>query len=331
MKYFLCLSFILLSFFLAGNCYGHFTEQGHVHTHSETKQVFLNPNCESTDTCDLKRFTLTTSVYEVWFSDDPKYPTYGNGVTIEYETDTVDALEKYAIVQFVKGCVFHSSTSGDGKLTRNLSYLVPSFGESIPLCFPDWVIDSQDTDPAYNSDPEHGRFYLLRWNKPGSYDLETQKYYGAEKPKIPVVYMTDHPAGAFVTGTGVKNAALQFKTCIYKASDVPATTGRNNVNFAKPITCFEWQNIYVYDFAKGNFQIGLADAPRSEEPPLGVEVYLLALFITLFIAFALVMFSQLGKLLHQADWQYPKARWRYRRWDASDLVVPNRFLPDHDM
>ena len=149
-----------------------------------------------------------------------------------------------------------------GKINRNLSYTVTSFGESIPFCFPQWVIDSQDTDPAYNSDPEYGRFYLLRWNKPGSYDYPDQKYYGAEKPKIPVVYMADYPAGAFVTGTGVKNAALEFNTCIYKASDVPAETRRDDIDFAKPITCFEWQNVYVYDFDKGTFQANLADVPR---------------------------------------------------------------------
>ena len=108
MNKFIGFSFILLSSVLAGNSYGHFTGKGHVHTLSKTKQVFLNPDCRSTDTCDLKRFTLTTSVYEVWFSDDPNYPTYGNGVIMEYETDSVDALEKYAIVQFIKGCVFDS-------------------------------------------------------------------------------------------------------------------------------------------------------------------------------------------------------------------------------
>src|SRR6266576_4245145 len=97
MKKFVCFSLILLSSFLAATSYGDFTGKGHVHTHSETKQVFLNPDCRSTDTCDLKRFTLTTSVYEVWFSDDPNYPTYGNGAIMEYETDSVEALEKYAL------------------------------------------------------------------------------------------------------------------------------------------------------------------------------------------------------------------------------------------
>ena len=299
MKKSLCFSFILLISLFAGNSFGHFTEKGHVHTLSKTEQLFLNPDCRSTDTCDLKRFTLTTSVYEVWFSDDPKYPTYGNGVIMEYETKSVEALEKYAIVQFVKGCVFDSSKNGEGKINRTVSHIVSSFGENIPFCFPKWVIDSQDTDPAYNSDPEYGRFYLLRWNKPGSYEYPNHKYYGAEKPKIPVVYMADYPTGAFVTATGVKNAALAFKTCIYKASDVPAETRRNDTDFAKPITCFEWQSVYVYDFDRGTFQANWADVPRPEEPYMRVKVYLLVIFIILFIALALVTFSRLGNFLSQ--------------------------------
>jgi hypothetical protein len=299
MKQFSCFSFILLILFLAGRSYAHFTAKGHVHTLSETKQVFLNPDCESTDTCDLKRFTLTTSVYEVWFSDDPNYPTYGNSVIMEYETDSVDALEKYAIVQFKKGCVFYSSKNGHGKIERNVGDIVPSFGEKIPFCFPHWVIDSQDTDPAYNSDPEYGRFYLLRWNRPGSYDNRTQKFFGAEKPKTPIVYMVDHPAGAFVTGTGVKNVALEFNTCIYKARDVPARTRREDIGFAKPITCFEWQNVYVYDFEKGTFQTDLADVPRWEEPAVHVNWHVLVIFVTLFIALALVTFSNLDKFLSE--------------------------------
>jgi hypothetical protein len=218
---------------------------------------------------------------------------------MEYETDSVDALEKYAIVQFTKGCVFDSSKNGDGKINRNVSYTVPSFGETIPYCFPEWVIDSHDTDPAYNSDPEYGRFYLLRWNKPGSYEYPNHKYYGAEKPKIPVVYLADYPIGAFVTGTGVKNAALEFNTCIYKASDVPAETRRDDINFAKPITCFEWQHVYVYDFDKERSD-GLV-CSRWEEPTMRVNVYLLVIFVTLFIALALVTFPRLGKFLSQKD------------------------------
>ena len=301
MKRLFCFSFILPTFFLAAISYGDFTGKGHVHQLSERKQVFLNPDCRSTDTCDLKRFTLTELANEIWFSDDPNYPTYGNGVIMEYETDSVAGLEKYVVVQFKKGCVFDSSKTRRGKIDWNVSDTVASFGEDIPFCFPKWLIDSQDTDPAYNSDPEYGRFYLLRWNKPGSYDNRTEKYYGAERPKKPLVYLADYPAGAFVTGAGVRNVALEFKTCIYKASDVPAQTRRDDLDFAKPITCFEWQNIYVYDFAKARFQTDLADVPWWGKPDRRVNLHILMLFVTLFIALALVAVLRFGKILRQKD------------------------------
>jgi hypothetical protein len=280
---------------LADVSFGDFNGKGHVHVLSETKQVFVNPNCRSTGSCDLKRFTLTKSTYEVWFSDDPHHPTYSSGSITEYETDAVAALEKYAVVQFKKGCVFYSSKNRDGRIRRIVSDTVPSFGSDTRFCFPHWVIDSQDSDPAYNSDPEYGRFYLLRWNRPGSYEQRTQKFYGVEKPKKPVLYMTDYPAGAFVTATGVRNVALEFNTCIFKAREVPTDTRRDDVRFAKPIHCFEWQSIYVYDFANEKFQTQLTGMPWWQAPAMLVDAHLLIIFATLCIAFAVIAISRLRK------------------------------------
>jgi hypothetical protein len=311
MKKICCFSFIWLVAFLLDNSFGHFTGKGHVHTVSETKHDFLNSDCRSTASCDLKRFTLTTSVYEVWFSDDPNYPTYGNSVIMEYQTDSVAALEKYAIVQFKRGCVFYSSKIREGKINGSISDSVPSFGENVPFCFPRWVIDSQDTDPAYNSDPEFGRFHLLRWNKPGSYDERTQKFYGNQKPRIPIVYMADHPSGAFVSGIGVKNVALEFNTCIYKANDVPEETRRDDINFATPLTCFGWQNVYVYDFDREKFLTNIEDIPKwaepsaltekRPEPSAPIDLYLMVIVISLFIALALLIFTPLSNFLRQKD------------------------------
>ena len=315
MRKLFCFSFIWLLAFLSENSFGHFTGKGHVHTVSETKQDFLNSDCRPTASCDLKRFTLTTSVYEVWFSDDPIYPTYGNSVVMEYQTDSVAALERYAIVQFKKGCVFYSSKTNGGKITRKINDTVPSFGENVPFCFPEWVIDSQDTDPAYNSDPKGGRFSLLRWNRPGSYDERTQKFYGIQKPRRPVVYMADHPSGAFVSEIGMKNVALEFNTCIYKASEVPEETRREDINFATPLTCFGWQNVYVYDFDRGKFQTDIANLPRWEEPsarleerqetPARIDLYLMVILVTLFIALALLIVTALSNFLRQKDSRHP--------------------------
>ena len=314
MKKLFCFSLICLFSFLAENSLAHFTGKGHVHTLSETKQDYLNSDCQPTASCDLKRFTLTTSVYEVWFSDDPNYPTFGNSVIMEYQTDSVAALENYAIVQFKKGCVFYSSKARGGRINGSVSDSVPSFGENVPFCFPRWVIDSQDTDPAYNSDPELGRFYLLRWNKPGSYDERTQRFYGTQKPKIPVVYMADHPSGAFVSGIGIKNVALEFNTCIYKASDIPEETRRDDINFATPLTCFGWQNVYVYDFEREKFLTNIADVPKwaepsaliekPQEPSAPMDVYLV-IFVTLIIALAVLVFTALSNLLRQKDRRHP--------------------------
>jgi hypothetical protein len=295
MKQFFYNSFVLSIIILAGTSYADFTGKGHVHTLAETKQAFLNPDCRATDSCDLKRFTLTKTVNEIWFSDDSEHPTYTNGVIMEYETDSVAAIEKYAIVQFKKGCVFDTYQNRDGKIRRNISDTVASFGEEIPFCFERWVIDSQDRDPAYNSDPGFGRFYLLRWNKPGSYDNRTQKYYGAEKPQKPIVYMADYPAGAFITRNGIRNVALEFNTCIYKASEVPTETSRNNLDFAKPIKCFKWQNVYVYDFAKARFQTDLASVPSWEEAPVTVKTYPRVLGVAALIALLLVSLLWLSK------------------------------------
>ena len=291
-----CSSFVPLIFFLAGISYADFTGKGHVHTLAEIKQDFLNPDCHSTDSCDLKRFTLTKVVNEIWFSDNPDHPTYSNGVIMEYETDSVADLEKYAIVQFKKGCVFDAYKNRDGEIRRNITYTVTSFGEQIPFCFRRWVIDSQDRDPAYNSDPDFGRFYLLRWNKPGSYDNRTQKYYGAEKPIKPIVYMVDYPAGAFMTRTGIRNVALEFKSCIYKSSDVPRETSRNNLEFGTPISCFEWQNVYVYDFANARFESDLAALPSWEEPPVAAKTHRGLIGVMVLIAIMLISLLGLWKL-----------------------------------
>ena len=85
---------------------------------------------------------------------------------MEYETDSVAALEKYVIVQFKKGCVFDTAKNREGKIRRIVADTVASFGEQIPFCFRQWVIDSQDTDPAYNSDPDYGRFYFCAGTNP---------------------------------------------------------------------------------------------------------------------------------------------------------------------
>lgn len=296
---FLILLLLGAPLFSPGDAGAHFNGKGHLHKLSEIRQEFLNRDCHLSDSCDLRRFALITTAYEVWFSDDPDHPTYGKGTMIEYETDSVAVLEKYAVVQFKKGCVYYSASNGDRAFRTAVRDRVPSFGADVPFCFRDWVIDSQDSDPVYNSDPEYGRFYLLRWNRPGSYDQRSQKFYGAEKPKRPVVYLADYPAGAFVTGTGVRNVALAFRSCIYRSADVPIETHRTDVHFARPIHCIEWDNVYVYDFTAQAFQGTWPDYSALYQSATSSPVFFLALFTILFIVLVVAIAVLMNMLLRR--------------------------------
>jgi hypothetical protein len=101
--------------------------------------------------------------------------------------------------------------------------------------------------------------------------------------------MADYPSGAFVTEHGVKNVALEFNTCIYKAMEVPVKADRNNVNFAKPLACFKWQNVYVYDFQKAEFKSDWVDVPILDQPPVRVHHYPAVIFITVFLLAVLIL------------------------------------------
>lgn len=241
---------------------------------SKITHSFLNTNCAETNTCDLKEFKLVAKQYRIWV--DGSW-SYGASAVISYETNKVDNLENYSVVQFIRGCVFDTRIRNDGTIERGLGYVLPFFsdfdedGKPIKFatfCFPDWVIDSTDKDPVYNSFPALGRFYARRWNSvPGSFDKKTEIFYGVEKPSRPQLYLSDITSTAFMGETFIKNTSLQFKTCIYKTKDVPLETTEDNINFATPIKCFEWQNIYIYNYDKKDFEMKFEIDPFCLKKP----------------------------------------------------------------
>jgi len=80
------------------------------------------------------------------------------------------------------------------------------------------------------------------------------------------------------------------------ASDVPTQTSRNNLEFGKPISCFDWQNVYVYDFAKARFETDLAALPAWEEPPVAARKHRSWIGVTVLIAIMLLSLLSLWKL-----------------------------------
>lgn len=212
--------------------------------------LFSNDNCKITNTCDLKRVKYVVEDYKVAIEDGHNY---GTRFFAEYETKSVKNLEKYVFVQLIKGCDF-SSRIQTSQVAVELDFSYPrGYGEQFK--FSDWVIDSYGHDPAYSSIPGKSRFFGYRWNTvPGSFSTNTEKFYGEEKPKNPVMYIVDHPGTAFYMNGIAKNISLKFKTCVYKTKDVPSDVNPNETNFAKPFSCFEWNSSFVYNHKVGEFE-----------------------------------------------------------------------------
>ena len=209
-------------------------------TVSRSRQVFDNTNCAATNTCDLIQVRYLAEDYEIFAGGGMHY---GTRLFAHYVTDTVDALENYAFVQFIKGCQYSSHDTKEvlASISRN------HFSKNIIFNHKDWVVDSTDTDPIYFSTPNSRHFNYKRNIKPGSTDKETMRYYGLEKPNYPELYITDRPGTAFYMNNGAKNISLNFKICLYRTSDVPRETVPENIDFSEPITCFYWDSSWVYD------------------------------------------------------------------------------------
>lgn len=180
--------------------------------------------------------------------------SFGMLLKAEYETGSVEALENYGFVMFIRGCKFSSAKDKDGVVCKLVDVYKPHFDSIVPFCFPDWTIDSLDTDPLFNSYVGGNRIYYYRW-----LDGDKETIYGREKPKEPRLYVADHPGGtAFIVNGIAHNISLEIKACLYKMADIPRKTDQKDIDFAKPIHCFSFINSFVY-----NHDIGRFESPKA--------------------------------------------------------------------
>ncbi len=191
-----------------------------------------------------------------------------------YDAETPDRIEDFAIVQWIKGCMFHSKAQ-NGKVTRSRSISRNHFGQNVPFQHRDWEIDSDSADPIYTNYETFGRHALLRWIKdPKSLDAETTKYYGQEKPTHGAVFATDLPGTGFlIMGSGkgegeAQNASLEFRTCLFKKIDLPTSTTKSgaNIDASRAIRCVAWSHQFVWNFAKGRMTEPKVIDPFCEAP-----------------------------------------------------------------
>jgi hypothetical protein len=224
----------------------------------EKELRWTNKDCAATASCDLKEARFKARDYKVLI--DGTY-SYGTGLAAHFRTATPETLEKYAVVQFIRGCQFESKIE-DGRRRVLWGISREFYGKNATFRHPRWVFDSTDTDPVYNSDPELGRHFLYRWNKvPGSTEKKSEVLYGRQKPADPELYVLDHPGTAFLSDAWARNVSQDFKTCVYKTADVPKDLPAEAVDLPGALVCFEWSSRYVYNHARTAFETPAAIDP----------------------------------------------------------------------
>ncbi len=224
-----------------------------VETVVQFDKTFVNKDCESTNSCELKNFRIKVQNSKVIFSD--MSPSYLTTSFMAYETKSIASLEKFGLVQFIKGCEFTSKA--DGTILYNIARKY--FSETVTFKHQEWVIDSDDLDALYNSNTENSdypRHALYRWNDVlGSFEQGGEHFYYQAPPSHPQFYVTDRPGTAFFDDDSgeAKNISLQFKSCLFKIEDIPNNTTPTGLKPEQALKCFDWYSAYVYDHEKKKF------------------------------------------------------------------------------
>lgn len=220
----------------------------------EEKSVFLNEDCRSAESCDLASIEYLVQDYKVGIGNGYNF---GTRFFVRYRTKSIANLENYAIVQFLRGCVFETSLK-KGRITVHNSIVVKHFGEFKEFKFRDWVIDSIDSDPAYYSSDGLPRHHYYKWSKTGKFPTDRQDeemIFGRQSPPQPELYISDRPGRtAFKTKSSAKNISLRLKTCIYKTKDIPSETAPDDLNFAEPVHCFDWKSSHIFNHFKKRYE-----------------------------------------------------------------------------
>ncbi len=223
-----------------------------------TERAVLS-DCIRRGTCDLKLLLFVATDYRIGLSPKPEDQHYGTSLYATYETSSFVNLEEYAFVNFIRGCVYASyldPETGDTRIRYDVA--VRSFGEYVEFRFPDWIIDSVDTDPVYWSNDDQPRHYLYQWQQ-NIFPVPNRQMnlYGEaeQKPPKPRLFVTDYPSQAFMRlDGGAQNVSLELRTCLYRSSDIPRTARRDTTDFGPPIACFDWRSSYVYNHALKKFE-----------------------------------------------------------------------------
>ncbi len=219
---------------------------------------WTNPEC-ATGSCEVKGMKIFTN------------KTNANrlaGTTMVGEIETADkaSLKKYALVQYIEGCVFETNKEGAIKMgTREF------WGrKSAPFKHVGMQLDSaSDRDPIYWSN------VLAGWDDIRGFEIPRNSMYAYANPLITEswgswagkdsnlkenkIFVQDAPtmSGWDIDEESLKvtarNSSLKFKICLHKIEDVPAEVESPSTNIENAIVCMSWDSNFIYNFSTRKF------------------------------------------------------------------------------
>ena len=262
---------------------------------SYVSKTFTNVagTCAKNGSCDLKHFKLEaykSSTIQDELDPAVKDLIYGDFMVASYETKDLSSLEDFVIVQFIHGCTF-METKVNG-VTQTLVGSHRGFYDfDMPFIHPNWTVDTIDADPMYASIPYDPSLYSsipqanwkrhagYRIHKPNPFVSETsadQTVYQNQKPSSPILYISDYPTPSYAPAdrSTISTMSLNFRTCVFKASDVPTHADPSWMGTGKEIACFDWQNANKYDAKKDRFVDSNTIDPRCTDQKWAEELFL---------------------------------------------------------
>ncbi len=246
-----------------------------VSDHLKLNQISLTP---ASGSCGLKNAGLIRQDSHWAAKKHPKDLDFGTATVTYFETSDPSCLKDYAVVQYVKGCVWET-WAADGS-TKNNFAVRDLAGKSVPTHFTEWTVDSDDLDPIYSTNAlaytdRHALYLTTSSGKspklPIADEMLLQTYNRLVNPqyykmlldqtqaeKSNFAYVMAKPAGGSYKniqnlGSHAVNSSLQFKSCIYRTKDIPtsgAPAGFDaSVDDGGPVTCFDWNSSHIWDDA----------------------------------------------------------------------------------
>ena len=230
--------------------------------------------------CGLKAFTLLD--YEMRDSVKHGEASRMTEMAAVIETTSPDCLREYGVVQFIRGCVYHtrydiktgSETEKVFDVARHLR------GPRVVFNHPGYEVDQTELDPLYVSYPGEAHRLDLLYVPNGPMRLrsdaasmaadlkyldryDTRTFLKDVTTPTAIAYIGDLPDNgqSIIDETGtvlsVLNASLDFRTCLYRLKDVPTSGDPAGEGVAPenggPIQCFGWMSRYTFDPATQDF------------------------------------------------------------------------------